>query len=376
MLQKTVTDHKAMEAQHRDDIKRQMETLHTHLHQRETKDAVTGQIHDKHSQKIDELKSDMTKAMSEEIKHMREQSLKDFKSITELMEQQKKDGRMQKLIEEQEVILNSIQAELQETTQAQRARESEASNLKVRLASTEERARMLQARQEEGRKERSNFDEERRGLRLQAEEQLQQNSVAEAEVHQLKAEAELQKEEIARIGATQTKDAETLRQEREVWRDREAALQRNISELRDGLDLAKKQDEYQSLKATHEQDEVAAPLRLKIEDLEAQLTSNTEKLKDAQRERHRLESEREAAQASEEALREMGVVELKQYQEDLEEARVREQELMHMLNEVQNSIMQVPTQHEAVEHGMEAMHKVEHEFFDHMLHRPHSSHLQ
>lgn len=316
-----------------------METFHSRLANLEVVDPT--QTLETQSQKIDELRRELTQAMSTELEQMRMQSLHDFKDLRASLEQQREEGSLLKRAEENEAAVTSIKSELQESTRAQKAMEAEVSDLRVQLASAEERAKMLQERQEELRKERASFEEERRSLRRQAEDQWQKLSSSESELHQLKAEYEMQKMEIARLNSSRTEDGDAIRKEREVWRERETTLQRNVAELRASLDEAKRQAEVEALKAESRHRDAVAELRLQLERLEAESTSRADQLNQATQLRERLEAERAIAQQREEEARQESVQELQDCQRELEEARAREHELMSMLNEVQDSIITV-----------------------------------
>jgi len=299
-------------------------------------------MQDEQARKIDEMRADLSQAMSKELEKMRKQSLVDLEGLRQSVENHVShldSNHQSRQTEEQGARVAKLQVDLQETLRAQRVAEEEASGLRVRLASAEERAKMLQTRQEELRKERVELDDERRTLRLQSEQQWQKLSAAESELHKLRAEAEAQRTELVRLNATKAQDAENVSKERDVWKNKEQELQQEIAELRGQLEDTRSDSEVQALKAEGEQREVVAQLRLHVEKLECEAATRTEQLTQQQQLRLQLDAERNVAQQREDALKRQGALELRRCEEELEEARAREAELMHMLNEVQDGII-------------------------------------
>merc|ERR1712232_1043968 len=98
---------------------------------------------------------------------------------------------------------------------------------------------MLQLRQEELRKERTSFDEERKSLRQQSEQQWQKLTSVEGDTQRYKAETEVQRAEVSRLNSLRAEDADQARKEREAWQARQAELQRELSELHRSLEETK-----------------------------------------------------------------------------------------------------------------------------------------
>merc|ERR1712079_805463 len=121
-----------------------------------------------------------------------------------------------------------MKTDLDAALKAQRAAEEEVAELRIRLASAEERSKMFQSRQEEFQKERAEFDDERRTLRLQTEQQWQKFSTAEGETQKSRAETELHRTELARMAAQRAEEMDAMKKEREAWSLREAELQREL----------------------------------------------------------------------------------------------------------------------------------------------------
>lgn len=342
LLQEKVSDEHATEQEDRRKLQQEMEDLNKRLLTKESAEETLEQLRDHQFQKIDEMKEEMTTSMSKELDKMRRQSFMDLENLrksVELHVSHLDNSHHQRNAEEHEARVGKLQAEVQEAVRMQRASEEEASDLRVRLASAEERAKMLQDRQDELKRERGNFDEERRSLRQQSEQQWQKLSTVEGELQRFKAEAEVQRAELARLNAARAEDADALRRERETWRAREAELQQEIAELSKQFDEAQREAEVQSLRAESEQREALSQLRLQLERLEAEAATRAEQLSQAQQAQSQLSAEKAAAKQREDALKQQIVLESRQYQEELEELKQREAELMHMLNEVQDSII-------------------------------------
>lgn len=287
-------------------------------------------------EKIDNLRSEISRTMSQEFEKMRLSTVSDLATIKQSVEQHVSQIDSQG---EYEVRLNKVKGDLESSLKTQRLAEDELAELRVRLASAEERARMLQTRQEELRKERGEFDEERKNLRVAQEQQWQKMSGVETELHKLRAETEVQRNELARLSAARSEDAEAVRRERETWRAREAELQHYLNESQRKLEEARRETEVQMLRVETEQREACSQLRMQIGRLEVEAASRVEQLNKARQIQAQLEAERDAAQQREEEIRQQGAFELRQRTDELLAAQARETELMQMLHEVQDSIM-------------------------------------
>merc|ERR1719394_1985692 len=112
----------------------------------------------------------MAQTMTKELERMRESSLQDLNHLRESVEKHVSHlstSHQQHNAQEQEARLERMHAEVQDAIKGQKRAEEEAAELRVKLASVEERAKMLQARQDELRKEKSTYDDERKDLREQ-----------------------------------------------------------------------------------------------------------------------------------------------------------------------------------------------------------------
>mmetsp|Transcript_68668 Transcript_68668/g.147122 ORF Transcript_68668/g.147122 Transcript_68668/m.147122 type:complete len:439 (-) Transcript_68668:111-1427(-) len=342
ILQEKMSDAREDEQEERRKLQQEMEDLNKRLLTKESAERTLEDMRDAQNRKIDEMREEMTQVMSHEIQRIRWQSMQDLDSLRQSVEKHVShldSSSHQRHAEEHEARVRRLHTELSDASKAQRSAEEEASELRVRLASAEERGRMLQARQEELRRERSDVDEERKVLRLQGEQQWQRLTAVERELQKFKSEAEVQRTELARLSNVRTQEAETMRQEREAGRAREAELHREAVDLDRSLDEARREAEVQALRVEGEQREAVSQLRLQIERLEGEAAARVEQLQQARQRRSQLEAECVASQQREEQLRQQAALELRRAQEELEEATQRERELMHMLNEVQDSII-------------------------------------
>lgn len=346
MLQEKVTDTRQEEQDDRRKLQQEMEDLNKRLLTKESAELTLDEMREEQVQKMDTMRVEMKRAVTVELEKLRMQSMQDMNTFRQSMEKHVTHidtSHAQRRLEEHEERVAKMQADLQSAVKAQRSAEEEANDLRVRLASSEERAKMLQVRQEEFRKERDDFEQERRSMRQQSQEQWQKLGIIEGELQRFKAEAEVQRNELSRLNTVRAEDSESLRRDRETFRVREMELQREISEQQRKLDEARRDAEVQALRAESEQRETVSQLRLQIERLEAEAASRAEQIHQGQQLRIQLEAERAAAQQREESLKLQAAQELRRCQEDLEEAKVREVELMHMLNEVQDSIIVAAT---------------------------------
>merc|ERR1740120_548380 len=99
--------------------------------------------------------------MSSELDKVRSQLVQDMDRLRLTLAEQVTTADLaaqERQGEEHAARVAKLQAALEEAVNAQRTAEAEASALRVKLASAEERANMLQARQEELRHERADLD--------------------------------------------------------------------------------------------------------------------------------------------------------------------------------------------------------------------------
>lgn len=342
IMQEKVEDSQSEQTEKRLQMQYEMDELNQRLLTKEKAEKTLEDMRREQGERIDLMKVEMAKTMTLELEKMREFSMQDFNSLKQSVEQhveQISSSQQQRSTEEHEARVEKLQAELQDSLKGQKSAEDEASGLKVRLASVEERAKMLQARQEELRNERQQFDDERKELRTQSEQQWQKLMSTENEVQRCKMEADAQKGELARATAKRSEDDEAARRDRDAWRSREAEMQQEVQGLQRQLEEAKREAEVQALRSGTEQREAENEMKRQVERLQDEAISKADQLSKAHETCARMEAEKEASRQREEGLRHQSAAEIRQLQEDIDQARDREAELMDMLHDIQNSII-------------------------------------
>lgn len=321
-------------------LQQEMEDLNARLLTKSSAEQTLEQMRTEQFRKMDEMRDEMAQVMTKELEKMRRQSLTELDRLKQSMEQHVShlDGASSRqATEEHRSELERLQAEQQDCSRQQRVAEDEASGLRVRLAAANERCLMLRDRTEELERERD--EEDRHSDPLQADHQRQRLANAEAEVQRYQAEAEAQKAEVARRVALRADEAEAARRERDAWRTSEAELLRQTAALRAKVNEAQREAEVQALRVEGERQRVISQLHLQIERLSADAAQRAERLEQVRVETAQIESVRSTASQRAETLKRQGVLELQQCQEELEEAKNRETELLQMLHEVQDGVI-------------------------------------
>lgn len=340
ILQDKVVESWDEEAEERKKIHQEMEDLGKRLLTKESAEKTLDDMRAEQNKNLDKMRHDMDKVLKQELEQMRLQSVKELNVLKEsLLQNAERADIASRRAEEHEAQVRKMHDELLEAQRAQRASEEEARNLQIRLASAEERAKMLQARQEELRQERTDFEDERKGLRHHTEQQWQKLAAAEGEQQKFKAEAEVQRSELVRLNATRTEDADVFRKERETWRAREAELQKEIAEMHRSLDDFKRNSELQAMKFESQKRDTIHDLHSQLSGLQTEALRRAEQIKEVQKVVADLEVERIIIIQREDMIRKEAASEIKRYEDELEVTREREAELAHMLNEVQDSII-------------------------------------
>lgn len=340
VMEEKTCEVKNEEAEDLKKVKQEMDELNQRILTKESAEQTLEQMRKEEIKKIDEMREEMQKAVTEELEKMRKQSIQDLDTLRQSVEKHvSSEASVTAVAEEHDARLGKVQAELHDAARSQRAIGEEAADIRVRLASAEERSKMLQLRQEDLRKERSNFEDERKNLRQQSEQQWQKLTSLEGDTQKFKAEAEGQRAELTRLNSLSSEETELARIEREAWRVREAELQGEVSGLQHTIEESRRESEVQALRVEAERREACAQLRLQIDRLEVEANAMNEQLSSARRIRARLEAEREGVKHREETLRQQGAFELKQCQDELDEVMQREKELMQMLHEIQEGII-------------------------------------
>eukprot|EP00929_Paragymnodinium_shiwhaense_P003183 TRINITY_DN10360_c0_g1_i1.p1 TRINITY_DN10360_c0_g1~~TRINITY_DN10360_c0_g1_i1.p1 ORF type:complete len:823 (-),score=252.97 TRINITY_DN10360_c0_g1_i1:368-2836(-) len=333
MLQEKVLDQTKDEAEERNRISKDIGQIHGMMNQMLT----TQEVEDR-KKSIEETRQEMQQAMSQEFEKWRKDSL-----------------------QESAAKLASMEAELLELRSKIKAAEDEAVGLRIKYASSEERAKYVTARLEELQSDRNNFEDERKNMRTEKDQQWERLTTAESNLFKARADAEVQRAEVARLQAAraeeednfrrekarwkdeQNTDQEAFRREREMWREEKSQLEKEVSQLRHGSESAKRDSEVRVLQVEKQQQEETSKLSARIARLEAEAQVLSEKLVAAQDARERLEAERDQALSRQEEIRIRSSEEVRrvreQWNQELGEMHQREAELMHMLQEVQESII-------------------------------------
>lgn len=340
LLQAKHTESHNEDAEERKKIHQEMEDLNKKLLTKESAEKTLEDMRHEQNKNLDKMRQDMGEAVKQELHEFRMQSSQEIAAMKQTVQHNVELADLaSKRAEEHEAQVRKMQAELVETQRAQRAAEDEARLLQVRLASAEERARMLQARQEELRQERADFEEERRGLRQQSEQLWQKLAAAEGELQKFKAEAEVQRNELKRLTTTRAEDADVFRKERENWRAREIELQKEISDVHRSLDDFKRNSELEAMKCEARRRETIQDLTNQISRMKTEASTRAELLSQSHQRVVDLEAAKVDMSHRMDTDRKQAALEIKRFEDELEEARHKEAELMHMLNEVQDSIL-------------------------------------
>lgn len=339
-LKEQVTDSREEELEDRKRMQEEMKGLNEKLMDKDSAEKSLDEMRQEQFVQFDAMRTDLTEAMSTQIEQMKRQSQQEIDALRESVvksnletEQAKKDA------EAHETAIRKMQGCLQEAQSEHRALETETFDLRIRVATAKERANLLQARQEELRNERADFDDERKNLRTKSEQQWQRLSSVEADLSKLRADAVAQRSESDRLNSTRAEDAENARKERENSRAREEQMMGQLRELQTKLEENKRAAEVRSLKFQSQHQTETSSLKVEIERLEAGAKGRAEQLSEAQRAVASLEAEHAMAQHRQDALKQQAALDISKWQLELEEAKIREQELMNMLSEVHEGIM-------------------------------------
>lgn len=228
---------------------------------------------------------------------------------------------------------------LRETQAMRRAVELEVAQLKAKVASTEERVRLLGELSEEFSRDRNSHHEEHRTLRTKADMQQQKLIMHEEELQKLRSEVVEKKAEVVSLSAAFESEQASQSRERECWRGMESDLQQKVGKLRRELEEFKRKASVERLRFEKAGDEACIELRMRIQQLQEKATADSDRLEQAQRVQASLETERRVQEQREEALKENGMRDLLRLKKELEEARQREGELQHMLTELQDGLL-------------------------------------
>jgi len=338
VLQEKVSEKEEEEMQERQKLEKEMSDLNAQLLTKESAEKTLEVMRAEQSKKMDELKDEVSQVMSKELAEIRKWQQQDLVKLKQSVESQVSSldsSHSQRFVKEHEDRIQKLQDQMKEALSSQKTAEDEAAKLRVQCALAEERTKMLQQRQEELRKERGDFDEERKNLRQQNEQQWQKLTAAEGELQRHKAEAEVSRTELARVNKVREEDRNNWQRERDNWRSAESNYQREVAELNRKLEEARRDAQTQA----YEQRDAVSQLRSKLDKKESEVATITEKLSQEELARSKLEVDIKTIEQREETYKQSAAKDLRQCQDQLQDARVRESELMHMLQEVQDSII-------------------------------------
>jgi len=360
-LKEKVSDSREEEIQDRKRLEQEMADINSKVLTKDSAAKWMDEIQQDQFGKFNEIRSEMTQVMGHQMDLLRKQSQEEMAHLKESMRQSNEDTeKAKKELEANEVVLSKLQAQLQSSQdslnasqqeainlkqelkanrEASRSSNVEAATLKVQLAAAEERASLLQARQEELRKDRQDLDDERKDLRQQGETQWRRLAVVEAELAKSKSDAEVQRTELSRTNTARAEESEAVRKDREHWRISERELRDEARELQKRADDIRRDSELQALKQENLHREDVAKLKLQIERLEVEARNRVEQVAEAQKQVGSLEAERVLAQHREIETRQQADADRKRCQEELQDARDREEELTRMLIQVQDNII-------------------------------------
>eukprot|EP00928_Gymnodinium_smaydae_P030871 TRINITY_DN22828_c0_g2_i3.p2 TRINITY_DN22828_c0_g2~~TRINITY_DN22828_c0_g2_i3.p2 ORF type:complete len:634 (-),score=140.83 TRINITY_DN22828_c0_g2_i3:451-2352(-) len=337
-----VMEQEPHEEKEKEKLRKEVEDMGNRLLTRESAEKTLADMQREHTQKIEELKVQMAESMSKELAELRRQSLGDMEELRQSISSHMTgvgSAQLQKQSEEHEAKITKIAAEHDETRRQHRDAEQEANALKVKVASAEERAQMLQSRLDEFMKERSGTEEDRRSMRQQSEQQWQRVAAAEGELQKYKAENASQAADIERLHAARKEDAEAANRERDAAQARQDELQRKNTDLWQQISDSKREREIAQIKLEAEKREAITKLEMQIERMTMEVEVSKEQMKQLQHGKVAMEAEiQEVKREKDESIRQLHE-ELNQAHEDLEESNAEKTELLDMLHEMQQSVI-------------------------------------
>lgn len=342
LLEEEATKGNEEQAQGHVAVRKEIEDLNMRLLTKESAESTLGKMQKEQTQRLDLLRDEMRLSMTQELEKMRMQSVGDLKDLRESVQSHVTNigsTVSQRHNDEHEAKMAKMAAEQQETVRLQREAEQEAAQLRVRLASSEERATMLQARQDELRLERGEVENERKTLRQTGEQQWQRVVAAEAEVQMLKAETKTQQAELERLATDSEKNNAAARQEREEARLREVHLQSVNVELKGSLGDARRDAEVQLLRAEAAASDQAGKQSLQVERLQTEVAAANEQVRQVHAEREKAENAAAAVQQEHEMSVRQLSAELQERDRILADTMEERDELLHMVHEMQSRVI-------------------------------------
>lgn len=300
------------------------------------------QMHEERRKKMDELKQEVAQAMAREFAALQEQSNRNIAGLKQVVEEKTKEGvelALRRQRERHEAQVEVLRKDTDAKAHARRGAELEARELRDRIAAAEEEASTAEALQAQVAEDRASLEAERLEQRLEAQERHGKLARLEGECERLRAEAALQLREMERVRAAHSADTAAAEEERAAWSAREA-------ELVEAVGQAAEQLKAQTVHGVNHSGEAAAQKAAELEGLqsavarlEADRVAQRAELDRALELQARLEEEAEEARVEEEELTAEVEEEIRSLEEETAESQRRAKDVLHMLDDLQRSIM-------------------------------------
>merc|ERR1712070_421873 len=107
--------------------------------------------------------------------------------------------------------------------------DDEAVDLRIKLASSEERVKHVNHRIEELQGDRHKVEDERKSMRSEKDQQWERLNTAERELFKAKADAEVQRGEVERLMKAKAEDEDAFRAEKTQWRSEKSFLEDSVN---------------------------------------------------------------------------------------------------------------------------------------------------
>lgn len=303
--------------------------------------ATLERMQEEQNRKMDELREQMMQVMASEFANVQEQSLQGIDDLRRVIETKTREGHeivARQLREANEAQTTRLQDELVASMDKCKAALANVAQLRVQLAAVDQRAQSLQDVQQDLLCERAAREEERRSMREQAEEQFRRLVDLEGEVQKFRLEAGSLQGQVEELRAACTVDAGANHAEREAWTAREADLKAEVLSLRQRVEAERAREQEATKCAEAARGRLLEGLHVQRATLEREASTQQRQLEDERREQELLEADvmelREREVAAQQQLEDAGEM----YDEEVERARRRVEELTEMLDEVQGFI--------------------------------------
>lgn len=180
MLQEKVMDQSMNEQEERTRMSHEISQISAMMTAKEAKDERT--------KTIEEVKNEMQQTMAAEFEKWRTQSM-----------------------QEQADKMAALEAEVERLQVKAKEADDEAVDLRIKLASSEERVKHVNHRIEELQGDRHKVEDERKSMRSEKDQQWERLNTAERELFKAKADAEVQRGEVERLMKAKAEDEDAFR---------------------------------------------------------------------------------------------------------------------------------------------------------------------